>query len=150
LFVVSAIFVSACVAGYEATLRLLDPREPDALVALALAGLVGYAGNLVAAHIRTRAGRRLHSPALIADGDHARADAYVSLAVVASAATVALGVRSPTRSSAWPSPWSSCASPGTPGRPCAAPTITERERRVERSRRPGCASLRSLRLSFLP
>ena len=42
--------------------------------------------------MRTRAGRRLHSPALIADGDHARADAYVSLAVVASAAVVAVGM----------------------------------------------------------
>ena len=39
-----------------------------------------------------RAGRRLDSPALVADGDHARADAYVSLAVVASAAVVALGL----------------------------------------------------------
>jgi divalent metal cation (Fe/Co/Zn/Cd) transporter len=48
-------------------------------------------GNLVAARIRTRAGRRLDSPALVADGDHARADAYVSLAVIASAAAVALG-----------------------------------------------------------
>jgi divalent metal cation (Fe/Co/Zn/Cd) transporter len=33
----------------------------------------------------------LDSPALIADGNHARADAYVSLAVVASAVVVALG-----------------------------------------------------------
>ncbi len=41
--------------------------------------------------IRTRAGHRLDSPALLADGDHARADAYVSLAVVASAAAVGLG-----------------------------------------------------------
>jgi Co/Zn/Cd efflux system component len=37
-------------------------------------------------------GQRLHSPALIADGDHARADAYVSLAVIASAAVVAIGL----------------------------------------------------------
>jgi len=37
------------------------------------------------------AGRRLHSVALIADGHHARADAYVSLAVIASAVVVALG-----------------------------------------------------------
>jgi len=92
LLVVLAIFVSACVAGYEAVVRLLDPREPEALAALALAGLVGFAGNLVAAHVRTRAGRRLGSAALLADGAHARADAYVSLAVVASAATVALGL----------------------------------------------------------
>ena len=37
-------------------------------------------------------GRRLDSAALIADGHHARADAYVSLAVVASAAAVAIGI----------------------------------------------------------
>jgi cation diffusion facilitator family transporter len=92
LAVVLAIFVSACVAGYEAVLRLIDPQEPDHLVALAAAGLLGFGGNWLAARIRTRAGRRLHSPALVADGDHARADAYVSLAVVASAAVVALGL----------------------------------------------------------
>jgi cation diffusion facilitator family transporter len=91
LAVVAAIFVSACVAGYEAIDRLINAQPPDALAALALAGVVGYLGNRVAAEIRTRAGRRLHSPALVADGDHARADAYVSLAVVASAAVVALG-----------------------------------------------------------
>ena len=92
LFVVGAIFISACVAGVEAVSRLINPNPPDHLLALALAGLIGFAGNRVAAEIRTRAGRRLESPALIADGNHARADAYVSLAVVASAAVVALGV----------------------------------------------------------
>jgi cation diffusion facilitator family transporter len=91
LFVVAAIFVSACVAGVEAVSRLVRPDPPDHLLALALAGLIGFAGNRVAAEIRTRAGRRLDSPALIADGNHARADSYVSLAVVASAAVVALG-----------------------------------------------------------
>ena len=90
--VVFAIFVSACVAGYESILRLIDPREPEYLLVLASAGVVGFAGNWVAAGIRTRAGGRLDSPALIADGAHARADAYVSLAVVASAAVVALGL----------------------------------------------------------
>jgi cation diffusion facilitator family transporter len=93
LAVVGAIFVSACVAGYEAIDRLLNPQAPDALGALALAGALGYAGNFAAARIRTRAGRRHDSPALIADGDHARADAYVSLAVVASAGAVGVGVR---------------------------------------------------------
>jgi cation diffusion facilitator family transporter len=92
LFVVAAIFISACVAGSEAMLRLLDPRAPEQLGALALAGVVGFAGNLVAAEVRSRAGQRLASAALIADGDHARADAYVSLGVVASAAAVALGL----------------------------------------------------------
>jgi len=92
LFVVAAIFISACVAGYEAMSRLINPHTPTHLAALAGAGAIGYVGNLIAAQIRTRAGRRLDSPALIADGNHARADAYVSLAVVASAAVVALGV----------------------------------------------------------
>jgi cation diffusion facilitator family transporter len=92
LFVVLAIFVSACVAGYEAVLRLIEPQTPDHLVALAFAGAIGYGGNMLAAQIRSRAGRRLDSPALIADGDHARADAYVSLAVVASAAAIAIGI----------------------------------------------------------
>ena len=92
LAVVAAIFVSACVAGYEAIVRLIDPRDVEHLAALAAAGLVGFAGNWIAALVRTRAGRRLDSPALVADGAHARADAYVSLAVVASAAVVALGL----------------------------------------------------------
>jgi divalent metal cation (Fe/Co/Zn/Cd) transporter len=59
---------------------------------LAVAGAIGYLGNYIAAQVRTRAGERLRSPALVADGHHARADAYVSLAVVASAAVVALGL----------------------------------------------------------
>jgi cation diffusion facilitator family transporter len=92
LFVVATIFVSACVAGVEAVSRLVHPNPPGHLWALAGAGVVGYVGNHIAALVRTRAGRRLESPALIADGNHARADAYVSLAVVASAIVVALGV----------------------------------------------------------
>jgi cation diffusion facilitator family transporter len=91
-FVVAAIFVSACVAGVEAISRLIHPETPTHLVALAAAGLVGFAGNWLAAIIRTRAGQRLDSPALIADGNHARADSYVSLAVVASALVIALGL----------------------------------------------------------
>jgi cation diffusion facilitator family transporter len=92
LFVVAAIFISACVAGVEAISRLIHPHAPDHLGALAAAGVIGYVANDIAARVRTRAGRRLDSPALIADGDHARADAYVSLAVIASAAVVAIGL----------------------------------------------------------
>lgn len=92
-FVVLAIFVSACVAGYEAVTRLLHPDDVTAVGAVAAAGIVGFAGNMIAAAIRTRAGRALDSPALVADGNHARADAYVSLAVVASALAVAAGLQ---------------------------------------------------------
>jgi cation diffusion facilitator family transporter len=91
LFVVATIFVSACVAGVEAISRLINPQTPTHLLALGAAGVIGFGGNRIAAQIRTRAGNRLDSPALIADGNHARADAYVSLAVVATAVVVALG-----------------------------------------------------------
>ncbi len=92
LAVVLAIFVSAVVAGIEAVRRLIEPSPPTDLLVLALAGAAGVTGNYLAALVRTRAGRRLGSAALVADGDHARADALVSLAVIASAAVVALGV----------------------------------------------------------
>jgi len=91
LAVVAAIFISACVAGIEAIQRLLHPAAPTHLATLALAGAIGCAGNFIAARIRLSAGRRLHSAALIADGHHAQADAYVSLTVIASAIVVALG-----------------------------------------------------------
>jgi cation diffusion facilitator family transporter len=91
LFVVFAIFVSACVAGIESVSRLINPQTPTDLVTLGAAGLIGFGGNWIAAIIRTRAGKALDSPALIADGNHARADSYVSLAVLASAIVVALG-----------------------------------------------------------
>ena len=93
LAVVLAIFVSACVAGFEAVARLINPQDVEHLGALAVAGALGFMGNWAAAIVRSRAGRRLDSPALVADGAHARADAYVSLAVVASAAAVALGIQ---------------------------------------------------------
>jgi cation diffusion facilitator family transporter len=92
LAVVAAIFISACVAGVEAVTRIAHPSAPSHLIVLAAAGAIGFAGNLLAARIRSGAGARLHSAALIADGKHARADAYVSLGVIASAIVVALGL----------------------------------------------------------
>jgi cation diffusion facilitator family transporter len=93
LAVVLAIFVSACVALYETIQRLIHPQDLSHLWILAAAGLVGFAGNELAARVRLRAGARLSSPALIADGNHARIDGFVSLGVVASAIVVALGAR---------------------------------------------------------
>jgi cation diffusion facilitator family transporter len=89
--VVLAILASACVALYETVDRLLHPRPLSHLGALAAAGGVGFLGNELAAQVRLRAGRRLESAALVADGHHARIDGFVSLGVVASAGAVALG-----------------------------------------------------------
>lgn len=91
-FVVFAIFISACVALYETIERLVHPQELSYLGWVAAAGAIGYLGNELAAQVRLRAGRHLSSPALVADGNHARIDAFVSLGVVLSAALVAIGL----------------------------------------------------------
>lgn len=88
---VLAILVSAGVALYETVLRFVHPQELTHLWVLAAAGVIGFLGNEIAAQVRLRRGRRLSSPALIADGKHARIDGFVSLGVVASALAVALG-----------------------------------------------------------
>jgi cation diffusion facilitator family transporter len=90
--VVFAIFVSAMVAAIEAIDRLMHPRDLTHLPVLALAGVIGFIGNELAAHVRLRAGARHESPALIADGHHARVDGFVSLGVVIAAGAVALGI----------------------------------------------------------
>ena len=92
LAVVFAILASAAVAAYESIHRLFNPEDLTGLWVLAAAGVIGFVGNEVAARVRLRAGRRLDSPALLADGQHARADGFVSLGVVGSAAVVAVGL----------------------------------------------------------
>ena len=92
LAVVAAILISALVALYETIQRLIHPEQLSHLWVLAAAGLIGFAGNEIAARVRLRAGRRLASPALVADGNHARVDGFVSLGVIASALLVGVGV----------------------------------------------------------
>src|SRR5262249_43762083 len=71
---------------------LIHPQDLHYLLALAGAGVIGFVGNELAARIRLNSGSRLDSAALIADGQHARVDGYVSLGVVASALVVAAGL----------------------------------------------------------
>jgi cation diffusion facilitator family transporter len=92
LAVVLAIFVSAVVALFETAMRFVHPHHLTHLWTLAAAGFIGFVGNEIAARVRLRGGERLHSPALTADGNHARIDGFVSLGVVASAIAVSLGV----------------------------------------------------------
>lgn len=89
--VVLTILASAIAAGSFAVLRIVHPLAPTHLLSLGLAGAVGVIGNAVAARVRLAGGRRLGSAALIADGEHARSDAIVSVGVVASAIAVSLG-----------------------------------------------------------
>lgn len=85
LFVVLAIAVSATVALVETILRFIHPQDLHHLVALAGAGVIGFVGNELAAQVRLRGGDRVGSAALVADGNHARIDGFVSLGVIGSA-----------------------------------------------------------------
>lgn len=91
LAVVAVIVVSVVVAAGEAVNRLLHPQPVHHLVAVAAAGLVGFAGNEAVARYRVRTGRRIGSAALVADGVHARTDGFTSLAVVLGAGGTAAG-----------------------------------------------------------
>ncbi|HVQ19004.1 MAG TPA: cation diffusion facilitator family transporter [Actinomycetes bacterium] len=90
--VVAVILASALLALVQVVERFVHPQTPTHLWALLVAGIVGVVGNEIAAVIRWRAGRRHDSPALVADGNHARADGYVSAGIVVSTAFIALGV----------------------------------------------------------
>ncbi len=91
LFVIAMIALSAVIAGWEAITRLLNPAPVEHLGWVALAGIIGFAGNELVALYRIRVGRRIGSGALVADGLHARTDGLTSLAVVLGAGGVALG-----------------------------------------------------------
>ena len=90
-FVVFLILVSALVALYTVIDRFINPYTPTSLWTIFIAGVIGFAGNELAAVIRTRAGKKLNSPALIADGKHAHTDGLVSLGVIVSVIFIAIG-----------------------------------------------------------
>jgi len=91
--IVLVIAASSALAGYEALRRLIHPAAMSHLPAVAVAAVVGFAGNEIVAGYRIRVGRRIGSAALVADGLHARADGFTSLAVLLGVAGVALGWR---------------------------------------------------------
>ncbi|MFE0676313.1 cation diffusion facilitator family transporter [Streptomyces sp. NPDC058867] len=91
LAIVLTIAASAAFAGWAAVERLLDPRPVQHLPAVAVAALVGFAGNEWVARYRIRVGRDIGSAALVADGLHARTDGFTSLAVLLGAGGAALG-----------------------------------------------------------
>jgi cation diffusion facilitator family transporter len=91
LFIVAMIAASAVLAAVESVRRLLDPAPVQHVGWVALAGLIGFAGNELVAVYRIRVGRAIGSTALVADGLHARTDGLTSLAVLVGAGGVAAG-----------------------------------------------------------
>jgi cation diffusion facilitator family transporter len=91
VFVVFMILVSAIVAGYVSVDRLFHPQQVSFLWAVAVASVIGFTGNEAVARLRIRTGNEIGSAALVADGQHARADGLTSLAVLFGATGVYLG-----------------------------------------------------------
>ncbi|MGI5247161.1 cation diffusion facilitator family transporter [Dactylosporangium sp. CA-139066] len=89
--IVLTIAASAGLAAYAAVDRLLHPATVTRLPFVAAAAVIGFAGNELVARMRIRAGRRIGSAALVADGLHARTDGLTSLAVLLGAGGVAVG-----------------------------------------------------------
>jgi cation diffusion facilitator family transporter len=93
IVVVLVVAASAVAAGVESARRLANPTDIQHLWAVAVAAVVGFTGNEIAAQVRIRTGRKIGSAALVADGLHARTDALTSLAVLLSAGGAAVGWR---------------------------------------------------------
>ncbi len=91
LLIAAVIAVSAVLIVRESVLALLDPRPLTNLGWVFAAGVVGAAGNELVALYRIRAGRRIGSAALIAEGQHARVDGLTSIAVALGVVGVWLG-----------------------------------------------------------
>lgn len=91
IVIVCIMLLTAFLAAYESLTRLLQPHEVQYLGAVAVASLIGFAGNQSVAALRIKAGREIGSAALIADGHHARIDALTSLGVLIGVVGVWLG-----------------------------------------------------------
>ena len=91
LIIVLAIGATAALVIWESLQRLFEPRLIDHIPWVIAAGLIGALGNELVARYRMRVGREISSQALVADGHHARTDAYTSLAVVAAGIGAAFG-----------------------------------------------------------
>lgn len=91
LFITAIIAITIVVIVWESIRGLAEPREPTHLGWVLAAGIVGFLGNEIVAEYRIHTGRRIRSAALIAEGQHARADGLTSLAVVAGVVGVWLG-----------------------------------------------------------
>src|SRR5215467_10233322 len=78
VIVVLTILFSALLTGYESINRLLRPQSVAHLWAVAVASLIGFAGNEMVALFRIRVGKQINSAALVADGYHARVDGLTS------------------------------------------------------------------------
>lgn len=92
IFIVLSIAVSAGVVFWESFQKLLNPQPMQNIGWVAAAAIVGFIGNEAVALLQIRAGRRIGSDAMIADGLHARIDGLTSLAVLLAVGGTLIGL----------------------------------------------------------
>jgi cation diffusion facilitator family transporter len=91
LLIAGGIAISAAIIIWESINALINPHPLGNLGWVFAAGIVGFLGNEIVALYRIRVGRKIRSAALIAEGNHARADGLTSIAVVLGVIGVWLG-----------------------------------------------------------
>lgn len=91
LVVLAFIVGSAVASGVTSVEHLIHrPHLTNTLLAIVVSG-IGFLGNEAAAEYKIRAGARLRSMALVADGRHSRIDGLASLGALAGVVGAALG-----------------------------------------------------------
>jgi len=91
--IVVLIFLSGVEVFYQSIQKILHPVPVSNLVWVAVAAVIGFLGNELAAILRVRVGREINSAALVADGRHSQVDGFTSLGVLAGVVGVRLGFR---------------------------------------------------------
>ena len=80
--IVALIFFSALEVYNQSIQKILHPVVVSNLGWVVVAAGIGFLGNELAAILRLRTGRRIHSAALVADGRHSQVDGFTSLGVL--------------------------------------------------------------------
>ena len=89
--IVALIFISAVEVYAQSIQKIIHPVTVSKLGWVAAAAGIGFLGNELAAFLRLRAGQRIHSAALVADGRHSQVDGFTSLGVIAGVIGIKLG-----------------------------------------------------------
>jgi cation diffusion facilitator family transporter len=91
VLIVLSIAFSAAYILWESARRLIHPHPMQHIPWVVAAAIIGFLGNEAVALLQIRAGRRMGSEAMVADGLHARIDSLTSLTVLIAVGGTAIG-----------------------------------------------------------
>ena len=101
MLIVLPILATGIFAAYESINRLGNPREIDYLWIVAMAAVIGFAGNEGVALYRMKVGKEIGSAALSADGHHVRVDGLTAWRSSLEPWVSGWAIPWPTPSSGW-------------------------------------------------